>query len=188
MLLEWFMRALGILATCVLASAANAQTSISSNWVKEPSAFLGIKLGEPITLPVCPSSKGFIDHKAVAKLEGVCRDPDKNGSRTSVRLYNEPKLGFYYKLYLSVEDGVAESVNMFMKEQHFQEMLGVLTERYGPPSIAREDVAWIGNKVSIFMRQHGQDGESGVSIRFNGIAEKKQKEREEKRSREAKKF
>jgi len=146
-------RVILLLSLTVIGQSAFAQNATGS-WAKEPSSFLGFKLGAPIApelVPPCPvSSIGSIysnsDQKPPPPALGCGRkevgsysvptnnfDPATDGTKT-IYMSNAP-LGFLLP-NLVVSEGVLQSINTTNRHStiNYKEVKAALITRFGNPT------------------------------------------------------
>lgn len=146
-------------------------------WTKEPTTFLGIALGVPMSLPDCPIYKPNpngvteeLDEGAAARLETACHMPDspyERGMRMSLptrKIANLPDLGFHYTVEALVVKGLVKEVHLKLAQHNFGKMIETLSARYGQPTTSATksvqnsmgavfeatDHVWAGKKLSIY--------------------------------------
>jgi hypothetical protein len=110
-------------------------------------------------------------------------------------LENLPKLGFYYKGHVRVENGVVNTVSLDTKSENYPQLLQAFTERYGFPTASMRDEhnatvsIWQGKKMTIALRERGSDPtDASVLVFDNELANLQSQAAAAKRSAEAKKF
>jgi hypothetical protein len=202
-------------------AASNAPTPsvaapAETKWEKEPSAFLGIKLGAPFDVRPCPtkrfsqySTSESLDFAAMKSLDGVCVNTSdssyRHQSTASGRytLENIPDLGIFYRAHVQLKNSVVSKVTLELKQANFGVLLSAFKDRYGTPTYMEADVVksnagaefaaakvrWQGEKLSIHMYERFlRIDESHVIISDNAIMEEEVAALRAKRASEAQKF
>jgi hypothetical protein len=162
------MKSAVIVVACIAAafSACAQSTAEAPTWLKEPEAFLGIKVGEPENIQPCPTKLvggrvPLVDYAALPSLQGVCKDTTMASG--GIFLWNLPELGFPYVVRVHAKDGVVARIVLTLAHQNYQRMYAALTERYGEPTVverktvkttvgaefASTEAVWRGKRLSM---------------------------------------
>lgn len=194
-----------------------APTPDPKSWDKEPESFLGIRLGERLTVPACPIRNigqltriDTLDFEAIRKLEGVCFDPRDTSVKypgpagpSFYKLINVPSLGIPYSVSVRMKADVVEKVTIDLKQTNFSVLVDVFNQRYGAPTsvdtsmvksnsgveFSVRDVLWQGKKISIRMYERlNRIDESYVVVSDNALMEREVETIKAKRASEAQKF
>ncbi|SAK93031.1 hypothetical protein AWB79_06898 [Caballeronia hypogeia] len=154
----WCLPVIAVMLICALSREAVSQTTEKSAW-DEPASFLGVKLGEPLSVPVCvpgPPQTNAMCWKIVGTSKGM------------VVFEHAPDLGFkYYLMGITNDEQVPYSLSIQTKTDNFAALKTMLIERYGPASkserqtvqnragasFANEVLTWEGPNLKMELRQ-----------------------------------
>lgn len=198
-------------------TSSNKKNSASNikkinNWEKEPDKFLGIKLGEKLTIAECPTklipntSIATIDMQALENIKEACLDmldDDSKYSPNRKKLYNLPALGVAYSGTVHLRNDIVSRVTLNFMHSNFDILLSAFKERYGQPTYTESNILktnagaefdsknllWQGKNMTIAIYERfGRIDKSLIVISDNSIMDAEIKERGDKTSSEAKKF
>lgn len=181
-------RALAVTA-CLLATGAYGA------WPLEPASVMGLFLGEPVAAGALPNCNLLPPGK-----EGPCH---QGGWTDHLELQMLPELGFGYFGRVHFFDGRVMSIDLTFKQWHFDEMLEILQQRYGPATHSRVDqvtirsgaalssrcLTWTGARVTIVLTERDSSvDESSAIFAHHGLLRASQQERATNAKEAAKKF
>lgn len=184
-------------------------------WDKEPESFLGIVLGESISIIDCPtkiigqySNKSVLDTEAMKSLPNVCinkADPlyKYKISEKFITLENTPDLGIKYTVMVYLDENIAKKITISLDQRNFSVIYDVFQNKYGLPTSSLEravrsnmgatfnskNFTWVGKKISIYMYERLDTiDKSYVSIENNLIEQTDAESRHKKLNNESQKF
>ncbi|MEI6213372.1 MAG: hypothetical protein WCP10_04635 [Desulfuromonadales bacterium] len=107
---------------------------------KEPTIFLGIKLGEPIAgqMKPCPSHKDYIIKKGLyvsdwEKTKEICYDDSTDGP-IQYELHNLPQVIPWRLSSLLLNNGNVEGIDLGLRHDDYNKIRGLFIEKYGRPT------------------------------------------------------
>jgi len=200
-----------IIATLLLSAATNAISATPKlkpdskpapklvkpsqpDWQKEPSSFMGIEFGRPLSeqIPKCPTEKigssEFLDHKAMRLLDKPCYTIL---GRFRI-MENYPNLGVLNeKPTILMAGDVPEGMFFRLPHYNWQKMLDLLKAKYGEPTLVEKstntthggaivtgaEYKWIGKLVTLTFSEYGDTvNNSLVGIETKRLSDSSQEE------------
>ncbi len=143
---------------------------ISKTWEKEPSTFMSIKLGAPLSVPECPSTNSYgIVVSRPEKTTGPCAEISKDN-------YFLGNMKAFFNVRMVLIDKNVEAVDATVYSFEWTLLRDALLEKYGPPQsittekvrtqagveYERETLTWIGQHLTIRAQSIGSDIEKST--------------------------
>jgi hypothetical protein len=160
-------------------------------WKGEPSSFLGIKLGSPLTesIPLCPPySQSWVDFQK----------PCAESIAYFFAIHNVPD---FFDINVELVDGNVGSIFVAFHQDSFDQISAALVEKYGPPrSRTVEDVVskigvhyknykarWVGRRLSLLCESVGTQVDQGSIHIFTSEYQNQMRSKDEDRTEQLKK-
>lgn len=159
-------------------------------WPKEPTTFIGVALGAPYqaNFPKCDIYRPMKSTCVYSEIAG------------HYSLLGAISLDFGYSLTMDTVDGRVKSFFLTTDHSNYEDLLALLIERYGPPTITsstkvknsgggvfqNRNSAWRGKKVTIEVTERaGRVDRSAMMIYNNGMQATYRNGQQEKLSKAA---
>lgn len=156
---NWTVLLAAVLAAPVLAAGGE--------WQQEPRAVFGVRLGQPLDasgIPACPArdySRGIPPAPATLCI-------DRTTDPTFASVLATPDVGFVHDTALRLQGGTVAVIELRFENSQFNQVLDLLTERYGAPaassvttatsragaSVPSRVVVWNGPRTRIVLQEH----------------------------------
>lgn len=144
-----------------------------STWSAEPSAVAGIRLGVPLSESALPSCQ--VERGGIPVHQGPMCVHVMVGYEQMPQVLNTP-IGRDF--FVGIEGGVVSSVSFSFEQESFDEVLNMLTARYGLPTSEGMDqvrnlaggvfdskrAEWMGRSVSLSVYQRQGQVDTGIAF------------------------